>query len=166
MDNNYQVVGFHFNVHFSPGDKGSTDIGFQSVSGLDSTIDIETIKEGGENRYEHVIPTRRKFGPLVLKRGLVGPKSSQIANWLKKTFEGEPFDVASKNEDFAVFDTVTIDLLGEDHQPLMTWTVTNVWPRSWRIAELNAERGEILIETLELNYNRLMLTELKPFNAK
>ena len=74
--------------------------------------------------------------------------------------------MASKKEDFAVFDTVTIDLLGEDHQPLMTWTVTNVWPRSWRIAELNAERGEILIETLELNYNRLMLTELKPFNAK
>jgi phage tail-like protein len=166
MDNAYQVVGFHFAVHFSAGDGGSVDIRFQSVSGLDSTIDIETIKEGGENRFEHVIPTRRKFGPLVLKRGLVGPVTSPVANWLKKTFEGEPFDLTTGKEAFQVIDTVIIDLLGEDHQPLMSWTVTNVWPRSWKIAELNAERSEVLIETLELNYNRLICSELKAFNSK
>jgi phage tail-like protein len=166
MDNAYQVVGFHFAVHFSAGDGGSMDIRFQSVSGLDSTIDIETIKEGGENRFEHVIPTRRKFGPLVLKRGLVGPVTSPVANWLKKTFEGEPFDLTTGKEAFQVIDTVIIDLLGEDHQPLMSWTVTNVWPRSWKIAELNAERSEVLIETLELNYNRLICSELKAFNSK
>lgn len=166
MDNAYQVVGFHFAVHFSAGDGGSVDIRFQSVSGLDSTIDIETIKEGGENRFEHVIPTRRKFGPLVLKRGLVGPVTSPVANWLKKTFEGEPFDLTTGKEAFQVINTVIIDLLGEDHQPLMSWTVTNVWPRSWKIAELNAERSEVLIETLELNYNRLICSELKAFNSK
>lgn len=166
MENTYQVVGFHFAVHFSAGDGGSVDIRFQSVAGLDSSIDIETIKEGGENRFEHVIPTRRKFGPLVLKRGLVGPISSPVANWLKRTFEGEPFDLATGKEAFQVIDTVIIDLLGEDHQPLMSWTVTNVWPRSWKIAELNAERSEVLIETLELNYNRLICSELKAFNVK
>jgi conserved hypothetical phage tail region protein len=165
MDNVYQTVGFHFAVHFSAGDQGSVDMRFQSVSGLDSTIDIETIKEGGENRFEHTIPTRRKFGPLVLKRGLVGPLSSPVADWLKKTFEGEPFDLTTGKEAFQVIDTVIIDLLGEDHLPLMTWTVTNVWPKSWRIAELNAERGEVLIETLELNYNRLIFSELRSFNS-
>lgn len=166
MDNAYHAVGFHFAVHFSAGDGGSVDLRFQSVAGLDSTIDIETIKEGGENRFEHTIPTRRKFGPLVLKRGLVGPNSSLVANWFKKTFDGEPFDLSTGKEDFQVIDTVVIDLLGEDHQPLMSWTVTNVWPRSWKIAELNAERSEVLIETLELNYNRLIFSELKSFNVK
>lgn len=166
MDNAYQVVGFHFAVHFAAGDGGSVDIRFQSVAGLDSSIDIETIKEGGENRFEHVIPTRRKFGPLVLKRGLLGPTSSAVGNWLKRTFEGEPFDLATGKEAFQVIDTVIVDLLGEDHQPLMSWTVTNVWPRSWKIAELNAERSEVLIETLELNYNRLIFSEIKAFNAK
>jgi phage tail-like protein len=163
--NAYQSVGFHFSVHFAAGDRDSVDVKFQSVSGLDSTIDTETVKEGGENRFEHVIPTRRKFGPLILKRGLLGPKTSAVTDWLKRTFEGEPFDTDSKKEDFRVLDSVTIKLLGEDHQPLMVWTVTNVWPRSWKIAELNAERGEVLIETLELNYNRLMLTEEKAFNV-
>jgi phage tail-like protein len=162
--NAYQSVGFHFSVHFSAGDRDSLDVKFQSVSGLDSTMDTETVKEGGENRFEHVIPTRRKFGPLVLKRGLLGPKTSAVTDWLKRTFEGEPFDTDTQKEDFRVIDSVTIKLLGEDHQPLMVWTVTNVWPRSWKIAELNAERGEVLIETLELNYNRLLLTEEKAFN--
>jgi len=166
MDSFYQTVGFHFAVHFSAGDRGSVDMRFQSVTGLDSSIDIETIKEGGENRFEHVIPTRRKFGPLVLKRGLVGPLNSPVAGWLKKTFEGEPFDLAAGGEDFQVIDTVTIELLGEDHMPLMSWTVNNVWPRSWKIAELNAERSEVLIETLELNYNRLIFSEIKSFNTK
>jgi phage tail-like protein len=162
--NFYQSVGFHFSVHFSPGDRDSVDVKFQSVSGLDSTIDTETVKEGGENRFEHVIPTRRKFGPLVLKRGLLGPKTSAVTDWLKRTFEGEPFNIESKKEDFQVIKEITIKLLGEDGQPLMVWTITNVWPRSWKIAELNAERGEVLIETLELNYNRLLLTEAASFN--
>jgi phage tail-like protein len=165
-ENFYQSVGFCFSVHFSPNDTDSVDVKFQSVSGLDSTLETETVKEGGENRFTHIIPTRRKFGPLTLKRGLLGPKTSVVGDWLKTTFEGEPFDVESRKEDFKVIDTMTIKLLGEDTQPLMVWTITNVWPRSWKIGELNAERGEVLIETLELNYNRLLLTEAAPFNVK
>lgn len=173
-ENFYQIVGFHFSVHFSPKDTDSVDIKFQSVSGLDSTIDTETIKEGGENRFEHVLPTRRKFGPLVLKRGILGPKTSAVTAWLKNTFEDQPFELESKKDPpvsppetspFKVIETVTIQLLGEDdQQPLMSWTINNVWPRSWKIGELNAERGEVLIETLELNYNRLVVTEINPFN--
>ena len=41
----------------------------------------------------------------------------------------------------------------------MLWTINNVWPRSWKMGELNAEQGAVLIETLELNYNRLILSE-------
>jgi phage tail-like protein len=167
----YQAVGFHFSVHFSGQDGKSVDIRFQSVTGLDGTIDTEPIKEGGENRFEHVVPTRRKFGPLVLKRGLLGPNTSAVSGWLKKIFEEDPFsstgvdEVTQANIErlvFKVFPTVDIHLLDEDHQVLMKWTTTNVWPRSWKIGELNAERGEVLIETLELNYSRLIVSE-KPF---
>lgn len=171
--NFYQAVGFHFSVHFTSGDGDSVDVKFQSVTGLDGTIDTEPVKEGGENRFEHVIPTRRKFGPLVLKRGLLGPKTSAISAWMKKIFEEDPFTGASLNNTnepnvervvFNVFPSVNIHLLGEDNQVLMKWTINNVWPRSWKIGELNAERGEVLIETLELNYNRLVISEEVPFN--
>lgn len=147
-DNLYQTVNFHFKVEFSLG-KEDIDIRFQSVSGLDSVLDTETVKEGGENRFEHVVPVRRKYGPLVLKRGLVKPSDSGITAWLKKAFD---------DENVTALPTVVIKLLNEQHQPLMTWTINNVWPRSWKIGELNAEQGAVLIETLELNYNRLILS--------
>ncbi|MEP7229806.1 MAG: phage tail protein [Ginsengibacter sp.] len=143
----YQTVNFHFSVEFSTLPAESIDVKFQSVSGLDSTIDTESVKEGGENRFEHVIPVRRKYGPLNLKRGLLTPGKSKLTAWLKKAFDEEVIEVIP---------TVTIVLLGEDHKPIMKWTVNNVWPRSWKLGELNAERGEVLIETLELNYNRLI----------
>jgi len=142
----YQTVNFHFKVEFNLG-KEDVDVRFQSVSGLDSTLDTETLKEGGENRFEHVLPVRRKYGPLTLKRGLIKPSDSGISAWIKRAFD----------ENVEPLDTVVIKLLNEEHKPLMVWTINNVWPRSWKIAELNAEQGSVLIETLELNYNRLIL---------
>lgn len=146
VDTFYQTVNFHFWVSFKPDDRESVDTRFQSVTGLDSTLDTETLKEGGENRFEHVIPTRRKYGPLTLKRGMLTP-SSYVTSWLKQAFD---------NEKVEPIPTVDIALLNEHHEPLMYWTINNVWPRSWKVGELNAERGEVLIETLELNYNRLI----------
>ncbi len=147
-ENFYQTVNFHFKVEFNLG-KDDIDMRFQSVSGLDTVLDTETFKEGGENRFEHVVPVRRKYGPLVLKRGLIKPSDSGITAWLKKAFD---------DENVVPLPTVVIKLLNEQHQPLMSWTVNNVWPRSWKIGELNAEQGAVLIETLELNYNRLLLS--------
>jgi len=147
-DNVYQNVNFHFKVHFTLNTAKAIDVKFQSITGLDSTIDSETVKEGGENRFEHVIPTRRKYGPLILKRGFLDASASGITNWLKEAFD---------NENFITMETVDIFLLSEEHKPMVQWTINNVWPRSWKIGEFNAERGEVLIETLELNYNRLIL---------
>lgn len=73
--------------------------------------------------------------------------SSYVTSWLKQAFD---------NEKVEPLPTVDIALLNENHEPLMYWTINNVWPRSWKVGELNAERGEVLIETLELNYNRLI----------
>jgi phage tail-like protein len=147
-DNFYQTVNFHFKVEFNLG-KDKVDARFQSVSGLDSVLDTESIKEGGENRFEHVVPVRRKYGPLILKRGLIRPVDSGITTWLKRAFDDEQVEPLA---------TVVIKLLNEEHQPLLSWTINNVWPRSWKIGELNAEQGGVLIETLELNYNRLLFT--------
>ena len=141
----YQTVNFLFQVEFNLGSE-SFDLKFQSVTGLDATLDTETIKEGGQNGFEHVIPVRRKYGPLVLKRGLLSPAESSLTAWLKKAFDDEKIEPIRE---------LNITLLNEEHQVLMFWNVTNVWPRSWKVGELNAERGEVLIETLELNYNKL-----------
>jgi phage tail-like protein len=144
----YPIVNFHFMVQFPFDPTGTTDVSFQSVTGLDSTLETEPVKEGGENRFTHVLPVRRKYGPLVLKRGLIGPKQSKLASYLQTVFA---------NDVFTPMDIVTIHLLDETHQSLLCWSVNNVWPLSWKLSELNAMQGEVFIETLELNYNQLVL---------
>ena len=55
-------VGFHFRVEFLDIQTVTDDILFQSVSGLAVTMETESVKEGGENRFEHVMPVRRRSG--------------------------------------------------------------------------------------------------------
>ena len=145
-DKYYPPVGFHFRVRIDEM-AGASDIRFQSVGGLNVQMQSESYKEGGELRFEHTLPTRTKYSDLVLKRGIVHPGQSGITKWIKKAVEN--FIIEPKN--------LTIDLLGEDHEALFTWKVEHVWPKNWKVSDLNAEKGEVVIETLELNVNRFTL---------
>lgn len=141
----WQHVNFHFVVSFKGLGPNHIDAGFQSVTGLDVQIESETIKEGGENGFEHTVPVRRKFSALTLKRGiLTGKEKSVIYNWCKDAFEKGIVRPAN----------LDVLLLDQYHKPLMKWKVEHAWPKSWKTGELNAERGEVLVETLELSYNR------------
>lgn len=144
------MVGFHFQVTFQGlPDLKTEDVRFQSVSGLDVQMDTENWKEGGENHFEHVLPGRSKFSStLTLKRGLLRPGQSGLTDWCINTFN---------HLRIVPLKLVIVELLDEEHNVLIKWDVEHVWPKSWKLAELNAERSEILIETLELNFNRFML---------
>lgn len=146
----YQMVGFHFLVTFEelPGARNE-DVMFQSVGGLDVQFDTESWKEGGENHFEHTLPTRSKFSStLTLKRGVLKPGQSGLTDWCLKSFI---------HLQVVPLKTVTVQLLDENHHTLLKWTLAHVWPKSWKIAEFNAERSEVLIETMELNFNRFVM---------
>lgn len=142
--NEYPLPGFHFLVEFGINQGNGEyqyDNLFQSVSGLTVEVATEAIKEGGENRFEHQIPTRTKYSPLVLKRGVL--KETELIKWCKKALE---------NYDFQPTDLV-IKLLGEDHKPLITWNLAHVWPKKWVVSDFDATKNEVVVETLEMNYN-------------
>ncbi|PSL35066.1 phage tail protein [Chitinophaga ginsengisoli] len=140
---NYPPVGFHFKVEFLFDKRVENDILFQSVSGLNFQMQTDTLREGGENRFEHVIPMRNKCTDLVLRRGIFKPGESTVSQWCLDAF---------KNFSFSPIDLI-ITLLNEQHQPLMTWKVHRAWPKNWKVADFNADKGEVVIETFELNYN-------------
>jgi len=143
----YPPVGFHFRVVFSGIGQDDIDSRFQSVAGLNMELETESVKEGGENRYEHVLPVRSKFPVLVLKRGLVRD-SELLTRWCNNAFqllEIQPVDLI-------------ISLLNEEHEPLMTWNVRHAWPRKWSLSDLNAEQSGLAIETFELQYHFFTIT--------
>ncbi|GAB4012174.1 phage tail protein [Spirosoma sp. KCTC 42546] len=136
----YPPVGFHFLVAFELFPQTIQDGRFQEISGLNVEMQMESIREGGENRFEHQLPVRTKYSDLVLKRGLfVG---SGVYQWAKNAFEDFQFQPVN----------LLISLLNEQHAPLMSWHVVHALPKKWDISAFNAEQNTIAIETLTLTY--------------
>jgi phage tail-like protein len=138
MSNYYPPLGFHFKVEFA------NQIGeyeFQSVSGLNVELETEQVAEGGENRFKHKLPVSTRYPNLVLKRGI--RVDSALTKWCREALED--FDIKPTN--------ITISLLNENHEPLMTWNVVHAYPIKWSVSEFNAEKSQLAIESIELAYN-------------
>lgn len=136
----YPPLGFHFRVEFvNLGNNNDTR--FQAVSGLNVEYDTESFKEGGENRFEHKLPTRTKYPDMSLKRGML--TDSKVIDWCLKALQNRQFDPVQ----------IQVTLLNEKHEPLRTWSVFNAWPRKWQVSDLNAQENSVVIETLELSYS-------------
>ncbi|NLJ01458.1 MAG: phage tail protein [Bacteroidales bacterium] len=138
MATHYPPLGFHFKVEFNH-IKG--EFQFQSVAGLSVELETEQVAEGGENRFKHTLPVRTKSPHLVLKRGLL--INSELARWCKNALEN--FDITPAD--------LTVTLLNEKHEPLVTWNVVHAWPVKWAVDDLNAGESKVVIETIELAYN-------------
>ena len=138
MSNYYPPLGFHFKVEFA---NLSGEYQFQSVSGLNVELETEQIAEGGENRFKHKLPISTRYPNLVLKRGI--RVDSALTKWCREALED--FDIKPTN--------ITISLLNENHEPLMTWNVVHAYPLKWSVSEFNAEKSQLAIESIELAYN-------------
>jgi phage tail-like protein len=136
----YPPVGFHFKVEFI-GLGNDNDTRFQSVAGLNMEYDVETFKEGGENRFEHKLPVRTKFADLSLKRGML--KDSSVIEWVTGIL---------CDRDFVNYKpaTVHVHLLNEKHETLRLWEFIDAWPKKWTISDLNAQENSLVVETLDL----------------
>ncbi len=144
----YPPVGFHFKVEFED-INSKDDIRFQSISGINMSVpNSETYQEGGENRFTHRLPQRASFDNLVLKRGmLIG---SQLIAWFKDALEGFKFNPK----------LITVTLMNPSHEPLEQWVFYKAWPTKWNTDGFDAEKGAIVIETVEFSYQYMERKEI------
>lgn len=146
----YPPMGFHFRVEFltDNGARKFDETSFQEVSGLSVEIGTEELSEGGVNNFSHRLPGKIKFGNIVLKRGMV--LDSKLATWISAAVENYEFEPL----------TLAISLLNFKHQPLMTWHFYRAWPVKWTTSDFKAQDNSIVVETVELAYQRF--TRRKP----
>ena len=134
-------VGFHFLVVFELFPQTPQDFRFQEVSGLDVELEMEPVKEGGQNRFTHQLPVRNRYTDITLKRGLfIG---SGITLWCKNAIENFVF----------VPTNVLISLLTPEHIPLQSWYVINAIPKKITVSNFNAQENSVVVESLVLSYN-------------
>jgi phage tail-like protein len=141
----YPPVGFHFKVEVLGLPPLDDDVRFTEVSGLSMEMGTEEVAEGGENRFIQKYPVRAKYPELVLKRGLL--KGSELLKWVEECihdYQVTPHDVDVK-------------LLNENHEPLLTWHLAGAYPTKWTPSDFNATSNSVVIETLQLFYQRFSL---------
>jgi phage tail-like protein len=143
--NYYPPVGFYFKVEFS-GIEGAgpktVDTNFQEVSGLTAELEVEKFQEGGVNDYQHPLPKPAKYPNLSLKRGLL--VDTKLVDWITNALD--QFIIEPVN--------ITVSLLNPKGEPLLSWEFTNAWPLKWDISGFNATDNALVVETIELTYQK------------
>lgn len=146
MPASYPPVSFYYLVSFNGIGDNTIDTRFQSVSGISAEVQTETYQEGGENRFEHVLPVRSSYSDITLKRGLA--TDSELIAWFTDTFDTMQVQPI----------TIDIMLLNAEGEPLVSWNLVHAWPKKWSISDFDAEQNAIAIETLELHYRTFSIT--------
>lgn len=136
-------VSFHFKVNIGGWNK-DVDCSFQEVSGLDQKMDIQTIREGGENRFQHQLPNGMKQQPLRLKRG-IGGFSSPLVTWCKSVMDGGLSSAVTLHD-------VQVCLCNENREYVRVWWFYNAFPVQWSVDDFNSTKNSVVIETIELAY--------------
>lgn len=143
-------LGFRFVVGFFVGGfvPNVIDVHFQKVAGLSQTVETVDVVEGGQNFYTQKLPTRISHPNLTLTRGmLIGSPLVNEFNLAMSTLKMLPSNVL-------------VSLLDDSKFPVASWLLMKAYPVSWSVADLDATANQVVIETMELTYQRLQVIRI------
>ena len=135
-------AGYRFRIEVD----GVISGGFTDVSGIELSTDVETVKEGGVNFYEHKLPKGSKFSDITLKRGLSDKEA--IWDWYYNVVNGK---VERKN--------LSILLLDESlKETIKRWDYYEAYPIKWTGPALNAGNNGITTEAVVITHHGMIKT--------
>lgn len=144
-------VAFYFHVEFQNGPV-TESIPFQSVTGLEMELDVDTWHEGGANELAYHLPKSVKAGRLTLRRAVLprkpGETGASLVDWVAKVINGD------RSERIQTSD-VLVHLLDETGQTLHLWRCMNAYPVKWSTDKLDAQKNELAISELVLAYSMI-----------
>ena len=135
----YPLPKFHFSVEW-----GGTNLSFTEVTGLNVQTEVIEYRAGASPEYHKVkMPGMQKFENITLKRGSF-KGDNQFYDWWNTV----QLNTIERRD-------LTIKLLNESHEPVVTWAVKNAWPVKVQSTDLKADGNEVAIETLEIAHEGL-----------
>ena len=133
----YPLTGFHFKVVWDPDDQ--ENVSFSEVNGLNMSTTVIEYREGSDPDFTTFkMPGLRKYGNITLKRGTMSTD-----NGFYKWFSTIKNSTVTRRD-------LTITLLNESHEEVITWNVKQAFPVKYDCGSLNAAKGEVLVESVEL----------------
>ncbi|AWW32980.1 MULTISPECIES: phage tail protein [Echinicola] len=137
----YPLSKFHFSVEW-----GKDKIGFTEISGLDMETEIIEYRDGAMPEYSKIkMPGMQKFSNLTMKRG-----TFQGNNKYYEWYQTINLNKVERRD-------ITISLLNEEHEPVVTWKVKNAWPLKIQSTDLKGDGNEVAIESMEIAHEGLTI---------
>ncbi|MCI5139641.1 MAG: phage tail protein, partial [Candidatus Electrothrix sp. AR1] len=104
--------------------------------------------EGGQNLYTQKVPGKIQYDNLVLERGLVVGSPLSLEFNTAMTF----FKFSASN--------VLVTLIDHTNIPISSWLFIKAFPVKWSVSDLDATQNSVVIQHLELSYQRFQTISL------
>jgi phage tail-like protein len=112
---------------------------FNECDGLGIQVETETYSEGGNNGYDHQLPTRLKYPNLRLTRPLT-PDSAKVITWINSILTGIQRP------------TIEVAALRANGSLVVRWSLYDALPVNWTGPTFDPNRSEVATEVLEIAY--------------
>jgi phage tail-like protein len=149
----YPFDAFNFSVEINVPFLGPTlcNAAFAECDGLDMTMDVKTIREGGNNTQQIRLVGAVNYGQLTLKRGMTS--NFDLWDWFDAQQHGSPDQL---RKDLRA--DVDVVLLGRDHKKeLVRFILKKCLLTKLKAPALNAKDGMVAVEEMQITYESMAL---------
>jgi phage tail-like protein len=144
-------VAFNFSVEITVGDDKHLlcAASFSECDGLEVTMEVKTLREGGNNGRQIRLAGPLSFGQLVLKRGVT--EDYDLWDWFQKSFD-----------DPSLRATTEVVIMSSDLEvsaPRKRFVLEGCLPVKIKAPPLNAKDGMVAIEEMQIAYESLAVNK-------
>jgi phage tail-like protein len=145
MENPFNA--FNFSVEITKPDDSARlcEAAFSECDGLEMTMEVKTIREGGNNARQVRMAGPAAYGQLTLKRGMTS--SFDLWGWFQDTIEDPGLRA----------DAEVVILAADGRSARARFLLSRCLPVKLKAPPLNARDGIVAIEELQLAYESLVL---------
>lgn len=143
----YPFTAFNFSVEINRGTDGKplVNAAFSECDGLEMSMEVKTIREGGANDRQIRLNGPVSYGQLTLKRGMTG--NFDLWKWFHDSI-GEPRLRA---------DADVVLLAADKTTEQVRFRLERCVPVKMKAPALNAKDGQIAIEELQIAYETMQI---------
>ncbi|HET9933441.1 MAG TPA: phage tail protein [Polyangiaceae bacterium] len=143
----YPFTSFNFSIEINvPGiSSRACNAAFAECDGLEITMDVKTIREGGNNGRQVRLSGPQNFGQLTLKRGMTA--SFELWDWVAGVLENPGLRA----------DAEVVLLAPDGQKERARFLLSRCLPIKLKAPPLNSKDGMVAVEELQLAYESLRL---------
>lgn len=116
-------------------------VSFMKVSGLNRSVETEMVPEGGYSSMAHIMEIPAKSPKTLRLEGGIYKEKDALLNRLLPGMYLEQ--------------GVVVTVLGLDGTEEAVYVAENTFVTKWELSELNAESGQVLVNSFEIAYTNI-----------